>query len=218
MIPYPYVIFDMDGTLLDTLQDLADSVNHGLAALGFPQRSYQEIRRFVGNGIEQLVKLSLPTGTDAQLEAQCLSLFKAHYLTNMHNKTSPYPGIPPMLQSLSNAGIQLGVVSNKFDDALKDIVKTYFGDVFSVVYGARPDLPKKPAPDMLLRCVEEMGGSPAQAIYVGDSDVDVNTAHNAGIPCLAVTWGFRDRSELESLSPSRMADHVDEVLAYLLEG
>ena len=150
-IPYQTVIFDLDGTLLDTLDDLADSTNHALALHGLPERSREEIRQFVGNGVGRLLHLAVPAGTSPELEAQCLAEFRAHYLTNMEHKTAPYPGIPELLDALRACGIPCAVVSNKFDGAVKGLCRRYFGDTIPVAIGESQGVARKPAPDTVLQ-------------------------------------------------------------------
>ena len=195
-IPCHTVIFDLDGTLLDTLQDLADSANHALAASGFPRRTLEEVRQFVGNGVGMLIHRAVPEGTSPEAEAACLACFRAHYLTNMSHKTAPYPGILELLDRLAGAGKRLAVVSNKFDGAVKGLCRTYFGHRLAAAIGESEGVARKPAPDTVLRALAELGVSREGAVYVGDSDVDILTARNAGIPCLSVSWGFRDRDFL----------------------
>lgn len=214
-IPYQTVIFDLDGTLLDTLDDLADSTNHALALHGLPERSREEIRQFVGNGVGRLLHLAVPAGTSPELEAQCLAEFRAHYLTNMEHKTAPYPGIPELLDALRACGIPCAVVSNKFDGAVKGLCQRYFGDTIPVAIGESQGVARKPAPDTVLRALAELGAGTAGAVYVGDSDVDIQTARNSGLPCLSVSWGFRDRAFLTAHGAQRIVDTTAELKALL---
>ena len=196
MYPYQTVIFDLDGTLLDTLQDLADSTNYALSVHRMPARTLEEVRTFVGNGVGRLIHLAVPEGTPAEEEAACLADFRAHYLLNMENKTAPYPGVPALLEHLQAAGIRTAVVSNKFDGAVKGLCQNYFGDRLPVAIGESQGVARKPAPDTVFRALAELGAEPAGAVYVGDSDVDIATAQNAGLPCISVSWGFRDEDFL----------------------
>ena len=214
-IPYQTVIFDLDGTLLDTLDDLADSTNHALALHGLPERSREEIRQFVGNGVGRLLHLAVPAGTSPELEAQCLAEFRAHYLTNMEHKTAPYPGIPELLDALRACGIPCAVVSNKFDGAVKGLCRRYFGDTIPVAIGESQGVARKPAPDTVLRALAELGARTAGAVYVGDSDVDIQTARNSGLPCLSVSWGFRDRAFLTAHWEQGIVDTTAELEALL---
>lgn len=209
------VIFDLDGTLLNTLEDLADSVNAALASNALPCRDLDEVRQFVGNGVARLMALAVPEGTDRDLEAKCLSDFQAHYLGNMEHKTAPYPGVLALLEDLRRRGVVVAVVSNKFDGAVKSLCPRYFGDLVPVAVGESDQVAKKPAPDMVYRALETLGVSPDQAVYVGDSDVDIETARRAGMPCISVTWGFRDRDFLAAHGATQVAETV-EALARLL--
>lgn len=194
---YDAAVFDLDGTLLDTLGDLADSTNYALRLSGFPQRTLDEVRMFVGNGVARLIHLAVPQGTPPRAEAACLAQFRAHYLTNMENKTAPYPGILPLLDELSADGYALAVVSNKFDGAVKGLCQSYFGARIPVAIGESQGVARKPAPDTVLRALEELGVDAGRAVYIGDSDVDIQTAQNSGLPCLSVSWGFRDSAFLQ---------------------
>ena len=185
------LIFDLDGTLLDTLEDLRDSVNHALRLCGCPERSLEEVRAFVGNGAELLIRRALPEGSQAFPEA--FAAFKAHYAANCRNKTAPYPGILDALQALGQK-FQLAIVSNKPDFAVKALCAQLFPGISA--WGEMPGIPRKPAPDMLELALKELGEK--SCIYIGDSEVDVLTAKNAGAKCLSVTWGFRDRQALEA--------------------
>lgn len=193
---YHTAIFDLDGTLLDTLQDLADSANYALALHRLPVRTVDEIRRFVGNGVGLLIHRAVPEGTDETLENQVLADFRAHYLINMEHKTAPYPGVLELLDQLRAAGIRTAVVSNKFDGAVKGLCQAYFGDRVEVAIGESQGVARKPAPDTVFRALAELDVQPEGAVYIGDSDVDIQTAHNSGLPCISVSWGFRDEAFL----------------------
>lgn len=189
---YDAVVFDLDGTLLNTLEDLTDSVNDTMRAHHMPPRTMEEVRRFVGNGIGILMVRAVPSGTGAEETEQCLADFKRRYKKNMRRKTAPYPGIPQLLARLKADGFQLAVVSNKIDGAVKELCRAFFSDTITVAIGESPEVNRKPAPDTVFRALSELNVSPARAVYVGDSEVDLETARNAGLPCLSVTWGFRD--------------------------
>ena len=182
------VLFDLDGTLLDTLEDLADSVNYALAQHGHPLRTLEQIRTFVGNGAAMLAKLATPEGEDYE---QVLRTFQAHYKTHCQVKTGPYAGVLDALREI-RAEYPVAVVSNKPDPAVKALCNDYFGGVFTL--GERADCPRKPAPDMLYKAMEHLGVD--KAVYIGDSEVDVLTAKNAGMPCISVLWGFRNEEEI----------------------
>lgn len=211
MRKYNAVLFDLDGTLLDTLEDLTDSVNDALALYGLPARRLEEVRGSVGNGVARLMELSVPGGrTHPQFET-CLDEFRRHYAENMRNKTRPYPGIPELLSRLSEEGCGLAVVSNKFDRAVKELCRLYFGEYIKTAIGESEGVAKKPAPDVVFRALRELGSVPESAIYVGDSEVDVQTAKNAGIPCVGVTWGFRDRVLLEQEGADEIINRPEEL-------
>lgn len=188
-------VFDLDGTVLDTLADLAGSVNFALAAGGFPQRTQKEIRSFLGNGVKNLICRSLPAKTDAAAE-RVLADFKAHYALHCTDMTCPYKGIPELLVSLRAAGIRTAVVSNKTDDAVQKLAKKFFPGLFDYVAGEKEGVARKPAPDGVYAALAALGVKRENALYIGDSEVDVQTAKNAGLPCIAVSWGFRDEDVL----------------------
>ena len=185
------ILFDLDGTLLNTLDDLADAVNATLAHFGCPPRTVEEVRCFVGNGAERLIRLALPGKADDPDALQVLSWFKDYYGAHAQIKTRPYEGVLQALEEVA-AAYPVAIVSNKPDGAVKLLCKQYFGDVYSL--GESSLCPRKPAPDMVHRAMEAIGAE--TCIYVGDSEVDVLTAKNAGVPCLSVLWGFRDRQTL----------------------
>lgn len=215
MSRYDAVIFDLDGTLLDTLDDLMDAVNHALAEMGWPLRSREEIRQFVGNGVALLMERSVPAGTASADTAKALAIFKDYYELHKQDKTAPYPGVVELLKALREKGFQLAVVSNKFDAAVKALVEDYFPALLHSAAGENEvaGVPKKPAPAMVLRVLKELGVSPGRAVYVGDSDVDLQTAANAGLPCISVTWGFRDRAFLTAHGAAVFAGVPADILA-----
>lgn len=214
---YEAAIFDLDGTLLNTLDDLADSVNHALAACGYPARSREEVRQFVGNGVALLIHRSVPGGTPAVEEERCLEAFRAHYLTNMRHKTAPYPGIPDLLDRLNAAGCAVAVVSNKFDRAVKELCAGYFGGRVPVAIGESSSVRKKPAPDTVFAALRELDLPASRAVYIGDSDVDIDTARNAGMDCISVSWGFRDIPFLKAHGAARIADSPTQLFELLIE-
>lgn len=213
---YHTAIFDLDGTLLDTLQDLADSTNYALALHHMPTRSVEEVRRFVGNGVGLLIHRAVPEGTDAELENQVLKDFRAHYLINMEHKTAPYPGVLELLDRLRAAGVHTAVVSNKFDGAVKGLCQAYFGDRVEVAIGESQDVARKPAPDTVFRALAELNVPAEGAVYIGDSDVDIQTAKNAGLPCLSVSWGFRNQEFLTAHGATTIVDTRAELTRLLL--
>lgn len=209
---YDTIIFDLDGTLLDTLEDLTDSVNFALESHGYPKRSIEEIRMFVGNGVRRLIELAVPGGMDDPFYSDCLEANQKHYTENMRNKTAPYKEIIELLKHLKEENYKLAVVSNKFDKAVKGLVREFFGDYIKVAIGESAHISKKPAPDAVFKALEELNASPDKAVYVGDSDVDVKTAKNAGIKCVGVTWGFRDRDVLEKEGADFIIDEPMELM------
>lgn len=215
MPKYNTVIFDMDGTVLNTLEDMTDSVNHTMALFDFPIRTLSEVRRFVGNGIGRLVELCVPGGKENPLFTDCLAAFKAYYEAHMQVKTGPYEGIPELLTLLKDRGYKLAIVSNKFDDAVKELTPFYFGDAVPVAVGESAGVAKKPAPDTVFKALEELGAAVDDALYVGDSEVDAETAKNAALPFVGVTWGFRDRALLEEKGARWIIDKPEELLEIL---
>lgn len=205
-------IFDLDGTLLNTLDDLADSVNYVMEAHGFPTHTRDEVRRFVGNGVPLLIERAVPAGTGREIYEQCLAEFKSHYEQNMCNKTGPYDGIPELLAALRDRGVGMAIVSNKFDAAVKELCHRYYGEFIHVAIGERADVRKKPAPDSVFTALRELGASAEKALYIGDSDVDIQTARNAGLTSVGVTWGFRDRSLLEQEGANYIIDTPVQLL------
>ena len=194
---YEAVIFDLDGTLTDTLEDLKNSVNFALRHFGFPERSLDEVRSFVGNGVRRLVFLSVPEGTDEKKAEDCLAVFKAYYKEHSLVNTKPYDGIIPMLERLKKEGIKTAVVTNKMQEAAVDIVNLFFSGLIDVTVGQVDGVAQKPQPNGIYHALEKLCVSKENAVYVGDSEVDCLTAKNAGIPCIGVEWGFRERSVLE---------------------
>lgn len=190
------VIFDMDGTILDTLEDLRRSTNAALAANGFPGRTMEETRRFVGNGIAKLIERAVPEGTSPEATAAVLEAFKAHYAAHCADHTHPYAGVPELLARLRSDGVLTAVVSNKADFAVQILAKDYFPRLFDFVLGEREGIAKKPAPDMVYTVLRELSVAPDDARYVGDSEVDVATAKNSGVAGVFVTWGFRSAQTL----------------------
>ena len=209
---YNCAIFDLDGTLLDTLCDLRDSVNFALSKNGLPERTTEEIRSFVGNGIRLLIERSVPENTDAELTDKCFDDFKAHYKDNSANLTKAYDGINELLYELKSSGIRLAVVSNKADFAVKALVEKYFHDVFDSAIGEKEGVKRKPAPDTVFAVINELNVNKNEVIYIGDSEVDIETAKNADIPCICVTWGFRDKDVLEKLCPEYIIDSPKKIL------
>ena len=211
------VIFDLDGTLLNTLDDLADSTNYALSKFGYPTRTIEEVRQFVGNGVAKLIERAIPDGKNNSNFEKCLSIFKENYAQNMYNKTAPYNGIIEMLSNLKSKGIKIAVVSNKFDLAVKELCKIYFDKYIDFAAGENEaqGINKKPAPDTVLSVLRKFSFSPEDAIYVGDSDVDIMTAKNSNMPCISVTWGFRDEKFLLKSGATILINAPSEIYNHL---
>ena len=205
------VIWDLDGTLLNTLDDLAASVNAALAMNGMPLRSTEEVRAFVGNGIRNLMMRAVPDGEANPAFDKALEDFTRHYGAHSRDRTRPYDGILEMLDKLSGEGVKHAIVSNKIDFAVKALSRAYFGERMCAAIGDDPSRARKPAPDSVLAAMREMGVTAQETVYVGDSDVDVLTARNAGVPCVAVLWGFRDEACLRAAGAGRLAHTPDEL-------
>ena len=208
----PAILFDLDGTLLNTLEDLTDATNAALRHFGCPERSMEEVRNFVGNGAERLIRLALPGKDNDPEVSEVLSWYKDFYAAHSQIKTRPYDGILEALQAVKEA-FPVAVVSNKPDNATKLLCKQYFGDVFALGESSR--CPRKPAPDMVRQAMAAIGAD--SCIYVGDSEVDVLTAKNAGVPCLSVLWGFRDRDTLLEAGAEHFCENPADLLKTLKE-
>lgn len=211
------VIFDLDGTLLNTLDDLTDAVNFAMTANGFPTHSAEKVKSFVGNGIKMLIKRSVPKDCSEEMIEKCFSDFCKFYEKHMNDKTKAYDGISDLLTELKKAGFKTAVVTNKADFAAQTLCKKIFGELITLTVGADENTRHKPYPDGTLKALELLDSSADKAYFVGDSDVDVKTAQNAGIDFIGVLWGFRDRFVLESAGANVFAENT-EVLKRLLLG
>lgn len=196
MHKYKTYIFDLDGTLLSTLADLAASTNYALRTHHMPERSLDEVRRFVGNGVKKLMERAIPDGLSNPLFEETFATFRQHYMQHNLDTTQPYPGIMQLLEQLKAEGKNIAVVSNKFYAATRELCRHFFGDLVPVAIGEREDIRKKPAPDTVIEALRELGVDKEGAVYIGDSDVDIMTAKNSGMPCVSVLWGFRDKEFL----------------------
>ena len=216
---YDTVIFDLDGTLLDTLDDLADAINTALTACGYPERTRDEVRRFVGNGVVKLVERAVPAKTTAEDREKVLHIFKEYYSEHSRDLTRPYPGIPELIALLREQNIQMAIVSNKFQAAVEELSVYYFGSSIDVAAGENEaaGIRKKPAPDMVFSAMRELQAEPRRTVYIGDSETDAETAAAAGTDCLLVSWGFRERALLESFHPVFLADHPKEIIEFILK-
>ena len=216
MKKYDAVIFDLDGTLLNTLDDLTDAVNHVMEQFNYPTHTINEVRSFVGNGIKLLIERSLPYGADTPDFSKIFDAFKQYYTTHCNIKTAPYNGIIDLLEMLSSDGYDLAIVSNKNNAAVENLNNIYFSKYISIAIGESENVKKKPAPDTVLKALEILDCEKHRAIYVGDSDVDFKTAVNAGIDCVNVSWGFRERAFLETFNPTAIIDTPLELKNYLI--
>lgn len=211
---YDAVIFDLDGTLLNTLEDLAASVNFALADAGLPGRTLEEVRRFIGNGVLMLITRSVAPITDEAVIHLVHQCFIKHYKKNCENHTEPYEGINDLLEMLQSHNIPTAIVSNKADFAVKKLAKQYFPDKITLALGDRDGVPRKPDPSSLLEAIHLLNCR--RPLYVGDSDVDVMTAMNAKAEGIFVTWGFRSREELAAAGATRFADNARELADMIL--
>lgn len=214
MKEYQTYIFDLDGTLLSTLVDLAASTNHALRLNGMPEHSLDDVRRFVGNGVRVLMERAVPGGAANPKFEKALADFRAHYMVHSLDTTMPYPGVPDMLAELKRRGKRMAVVSNKFYAATQELCRHFFGDSIEVAIGEREGIRKKPAPDTVEEALRQLGVGKQGAVYVGDSDVDVATAANSGLPCISVLWGFRDRDFLVAHGADTFVAEPSELLDY----
>lgn len=210
---YKAIIFDLDGTLTDTLEDLFISVNHGLRSCGLPERSLDEVRRFVGNGVRKLIERAVQEDTEAAVLEKCFETFRAHYIIHCQDHTCLYPGIATLLMALHAKGYRMAVVSNKLQSGVNELARTFFHGVIDVAIGEQSGIPRKPAPDMVEAALGQLGVSKDDAIYIGDSDVDLQTAANAGLPCISVLWGFRSKDFLIAHGATVFAETPQDVLS-----
>jgi phosphoglycolate phosphatase len=212
---YTTVVFDLDGTLLNTLEDLTDSTNYALEAFGLPTRSIEEIRHFVGNGVRKLIERAVPEGENDPDFEEIFSTFKTHYSKNCRNKTRPYDGIREMLEKLSHSDYKMAIVSNKFDSAVKKLCDEFFWQYISVAVGNSDGVKPKPAPDTVFTALKELGSEPDEAVYVGDSQVDIETAKNAGLDIISVSWGFRTKQELKDAGATTIIEKPEDLPALI---
>lgn len=209
---YNTLIFDLDGTLLNSLDDLTTSVNYALDKLNLPARSTEEVCSFLGNGIEKLIELSLPERTSYDKFAKCLFLFRLHYSENIRVLTKPYDGIMDLLKTLKEKNIKMAIVSNKFQEGVTDLNNYFFSEYIQVAIGKSPDMRKKPYPDSVLKAIDDLGSSKEECLYIGDSEIDIKTAKNANLKSVGVTWGFRNKEVLEGLDADYIIESPEELL------
>ncbi|MBQ8158343.1 MAG: HAD family hydrolase [Prevotella sp.] len=206
-------IFDLDGTLLDTLKDLASSTNFALRQCGMPEHSIDDIRQFVGNGVRKLIERAVPNGAENPQFEDVFESFRIHYLEHSLDTTCPYEGIPQLLTELKRQGCKMAVVSNKMMAATQELVAHFFPEIeVAIGENEQQGIKKKPAPDMVFEALKQLGVEKERALYVGDSDVDLLTAMNAGIPCASVLWGFRDRTFLMQHGAHLFVERPEELL------
>ena len=208
-------IFDLDGTLLSTLNDLASSTNYALRWAGMPERTIEEVRMFVGNGVKLLMERAIPEGVNNPKFEETYAKFREHYMEHNLDTTRPYNGVPELLHELKRRGKHLAIVSNKFYAATQDLAKHFFPDTIEVAIGERENIRKKPAPDTVLEALRQLNVSKEDAVYIGDSDVDIMTAKICGLPCISVLWGFRDKDFLIEHGGSLFVEKPIEILSRL---
>ncbi|MBQ8208478.1 MAG: HAD family hydrolase [Clostridia bacterium] len=213
---YSAVIWDMDGTILNTLEDLCDSVNYVLRKNGYEERTLEETRCSVGNGVRRLMELSVPNGENDPRFEELFADFKEHYAVNCRTKTRPYDGIDAVLDALKAKGIKMAVVSNKLDSAVCALARDFYPQM-DFALGEIAGLKRKPAPDMVEKALAELGVSKNEAVYIGDSEVDVLTAKNSGLDCISVLWGFRTKEELLPHGASVFAKEPYELISLVTE-
>lgn len=211
MKKYEAVLFDLDGTLLDTLDDLKDSVNFIMEKYQFPVHTLDEVKKAIGNGIHKLIERTVPEGTDGKTIESAFCDFMAYYQENCMEKTKPYPGMEELLLQLKADGCKLAVVTNKGNAAVQKMIPHYFPGFFETAVGATKEQPKKPAPDMVYDALKRIRVKKENALFIGDSQVDVETAKNAGMDSILVTWGFRDRETLIKAGAVNLADNTKEL-------
>lgn len=205
------LIFDLDGTLLNTLTDLTNSVNHVMELHNMPLHTETAVCEMIGNGIRILLEKAIPQGHSYARFEECVEEFQKHYEIHKKDFTKPFPGIIEFLKEASASGYRLAIVSNKFDLAVKGLCQDFFSPFITTAIGESSAIARKPAPDTLFQAMKELGATPADCLYVGDSDVDIATAQNAGIPCISVSWGFRPRNFLVEHGACFIADTVDDL-------
>lgn len=201
------VIFDMDGTVLNTLDDLAASVNYVLTRYGMPVHCTEDYRRYFGNGIRYALQCAVPKGTEEAAIDQMIPVFREHYNAHCLDKTRPYDGIQELMKALRDRGYKLAIVSNKIDSAVKELNAKFFSDYVDVAIGEREGIRRKPAPDTVVQALEELKSAKHEAVYIGDSEVDLQTAANAGLPCISVLWGFRGERFLDRAGSCGFCKH-----------
>ncbi|MDO4525600.1 MAG: HAD-IIIA family hydrolase [Bacteroidales bacterium] len=214
MSKYTTIIFDLDGTLMNTLDDLTISTNHALSQMGFTTRTIDEVRQFLGNGVRTLIEMALPEKTTEDTIERTISCFLQHYTSHCKDHSRPYDGILELLSSLKKMGVKMAIVSNKPDVEVKKLNAEHFAEFIDVALGEneKSGIPRKPSPAMVYEAINQLGSEPEKSLYVGDSDVDILTARNAGIDCLSVTWGFKTAEFLSQFGATNMIDAPSQML------
>ena len=215
MIAINTIVFDMDGTVLNTLKDLTISVNYVLEKFGMPKRTLEEYRMFFGNGIRHALELSLPEGTSPEILDEMVPVFREHYDRHCLDNTRPYDGILDLMKELKDRGYKMAIVSNKIDSAVKELNSRFFSDFVDVAIGEKPGIRRKPAPDTVIEALKELNSNVNETVYIGDSEVDYATAENSGLRCISVLWGFRDKEYLEEIGADVFAEKPGDILSIL---
>ena len=214
-----FVIWDLDGTLMDTLTDLMNSTNYALSRCGMPTRSCDEVRQFVGNGVHKLIERAVGSNGSPEDVEKCFAVFKQHYMVHCKDNTKPYDGIVDVIRQLHDMGYRQAIVSNKLQGGVTELHDEWFRGIIDVAIGETPEVQRKPAPDMVNKAIAELkkkfgiaADAPVKAVYIGDSDVDLATASNSGLPCISVLWGFRSKEFLQSHGAKTFAERPEEIL------
>ena len=211
---YKYVFFDMDGTVLDTIEDLKNAVNYTMRHFGYPEIDTYQTKHYTGNASRHLITMACPDGTEID---PVLEFYSKYYKSHCAINTKPYDGILDLMAKLKSRGIKMAVVSNKMDGAVKDLAREWFGEYIDVAVGEKDGLMKKPAPDLVNEAMRLMKANKAESVYIGDTEVDIKTAFNSDLPCIAVTWGFRDFDEIKDLGAMCYCNNTDEVFDKIIE-
>ena len=215
---YTLAIFDMDGTILDTLDDLAQAINAALKQNALPERTRDEVRQFVGNGLYNLVRRAVPSGTSESVQKNVFDSFNEFYARHSADNTKPYEGILDVLKNLKESGTKVAVCSNKPDYAVQKLCETYFPGIFDAAVGAKDKEHIKPCPDSVNRILSDLGVPKEECVYIGDSDVDIKTAENAGMDCISVSWGFRSEDFLKQNGATHIVGSADELFSLVRAG
>ena len=209
------IVFDMDGTVLNTLDDLTVSMNYVLEKFGYPGHTVEEYRLFFGNGVKEALRLALPEDVPSEIIDDMLPIYKEHYDAHCLDKTRPYDGVVEVMKELKQKGYKLAIVSNKIDSAVKELNQRFFADAVGIAIGEKPGVNRKPAPDMVEAALKELGSTKEEAVYVGDSEVDFMTEKNSKLPCISVLWGFRDKEYLIEQGAYCFAENPEDIISIL---